>query len=194
MRHHIYIETQSLTKFIYSNNGTFTCAGAAKNANFCAGTSLSSNIIIRCTAGVGQPGNCNDNLAGLDPIGVKSNALCYQSTDVAGDAACSFNGTAYPDSGTPYKIGGSSSASSAPSSYATASTSSVAPPVSYTTSASVVTTASVTKPVTYSVPSASATASKTASVTPPVYTGAANSVKGGAAAVVMAAAAAVAFL
>ena len=37
-------------------NGTFQCAIA--NGTYCAGDSLSSNIIIRCTNGVGGSGNC----------------------------------------------------------------------------------------------------------------------------------------
>ncbi|MCJ1233196.1 hypothetical protein MMC14_001151 [Varicellaria rhodocarpa] len=88
-------------------NGTFVCASSAPSA-FCAGDSLSSNIIIRCTSGIGQPDNCNDNLAGVPPVGVKSFALCYQSSPIAGDGACSFNGIAYPDSGASFPIPGSS--------------------------------------------------------------------------------------
>merc|ERR1712014_2528 len=53
------------------NNGTFTCS--VPNGAFCAGEN--TNIIIRCTDGVGQPGNCNDNLAGYPPVGVQP-ALC----------------------------------------------------------------------------------------------------------------------
>jgi len=37
-------------------NGTFQCAIA--NGTYCAGDSLTTNIIIRCTNGVGAPGNC----------------------------------------------------------------------------------------------------------------------------------------
>jgi len=91
-------------------NGTFTCA--IPNGDYCAGESLSTNIIIRCTNGIGQPGNCNDNLAGVPPVGVKPFAPCYQTSDVAGDAACSWNGIAYPDSGSPYPIPGASVISS----------------------------------------------------------------------------------
>ncbi|ERF75497.1 hypothetical protein EPUS_08311 [Endocarpon pusillum Z07020] len=76
-------------------NGSFVCA--VSDANYCAGDSLSTNIIIRCTGTEGQPGNCNDNLAGIPPVGVKSSATCYQSSPSAGDAACSFDGNVYPE-------------------------------------------------------------------------------------------------
>jgi len=95
-------------------DGKFTCA--TPNKDYCGGDSLNTNIIIRCTGTVGTPGNCNDNLAGIAPVGVKSDALCYQSSTTAGDAACSFEGTAYPDSGSPFKIGGGSVSSMASSS------------------------------------------------------------------------------
>ncbi|MCJ1462154.1 hypothetical protein MMC07_000754 [Pseudocyphellaria aurata] len=89
------------------NTGHYVCpanAGPVPLA-FCAGESLATNIIIRCDGLVGQPGNCNDNLAGIPPVGVKLFAPCYQSSTVAGDAACSYDGIAYPDSGTPFQIG-----------------------------------------------------------------------------------------
>ncbi|MCJ1381596.1 hypothetical protein MMC17_004707 [Xylographa soralifera] len=59
-------------------NGTtaFQCPGAAAGKNFCAAASLTSNIIIRCAGTVGQPGNCDDNLAGVPPVGVKDFAPC----------------------------------------------------------------------------------------------------------------------
>ncbi|KAK3081436.1 hypothetical protein LTS18_006672 [Coniosporium uncinatum] len=92
-----------------SSTGTYSCP--VPEGAYCAGDSLSTNIIIRCTSGTGQPGNCNDNLAGISPIGVKSSAQCYQTSVSAGDAACSFNGLAYPDSGMPYPIAGASNSS-----------------------------------------------------------------------------------
>ncbi|MCJ1483630.1 hypothetical protein MMC06_003798 [Schaereria dolodes] len=87
----------------FSNN-TFQCLGASENKAFCAGDSLQTNIIIRCVGTVGQPGNCNDNLAGIPPVGVKVFAPCFQSSPTAGDAACSFDGVAYPDNGSPFNI------------------------------------------------------------------------------------------
>ncbi|KAH7036301.1 hypothetical protein B0J12DRAFT_270293, partial [Macrophomina phaseolina] len=62
-------------------------------------SSLATSIIIRCTGSVGQPANCNDNLSGISPLGVKSTAACYQSSATSGDAVCVFNGVAYPDGG-----------------------------------------------------------------------------------------------
>jgi hypothetical protein len=96
------------------NTGKFTCA--VPNGVYCAGDSLSTNIIIRCSNGVGQPGNCNDNLAGIPPVGVKSSALCYQSSLTAADGACSYNGVAYPDGKPSFTIGsGNTYPSSTPS-------------------------------------------------------------------------------
>ncbi|MCJ1357451.1 MAG: hypothetical protein MMC33_007447 [Icmadophila ericetorum] len=86
-------------QFTINPNGTITCAASDPNGDFCAGASLSTNIIIRCTSGVGQAGNCNDNLAGVPPVGVKDFAPCFQSSPTAGDAVCSFNGIGYPSNG-----------------------------------------------------------------------------------------------
>jgi len=50
--------------------------------DFCV--SSFSNIILRCstngTDGVLVAGNCNDNLAGVPPVGVKTDAICGNST------------------------------------------------------------------------------------------------------------------
>ncbi|KAF6232759.1 hypothetical protein HO173_008973 [Letharia columbiana] len=75
----------------------FICPSTPPNAAYCAGPSLTSNIIIRCTGTSGQAGNCNDNLAGVPPLGVKGFAPCDESSPTAGDAACSYGGTVYPD-------------------------------------------------------------------------------------------------
>ncbi|MCJ1224582.1 Mucin-12 [Toensbergia leucococca] len=81
---------------------SITCP--ASGGSFCASTSLTTNIIIRCIGTIGQPGNCNDNLAYVPPVGVKDFAPCYQSSPTAGDAACSYNNTIYPDVGMPFPI------------------------------------------------------------------------------------------
>ncbi|KAI9055931.1 hypothetical protein LZ554_000866 [Drepanopeziza brunnea f. sp. 'monogermtubi'] len=77
----------------------FVCPADKPNGAFCAGDSLGTNIIIRCTDGVGQPGNCNDNLAGYFPFGVRS-SLCWQSSATSGIAACSKNCIVQGGSGT----------------------------------------------------------------------------------------------
>ncbi|KAK6501018.1 hypothetical protein TWF506_003773 [Arthrobotrys conoides] len=84
--------------------GTFQCLGDSAGKRFCAGDSLTSNIIIRCNGERGQPGNCNDNLAGVPPIGVKTSALCWQSSETSGDADCSFDGIVYANDGTTFPI------------------------------------------------------------------------------------------
>ncbi|KAF3932589.1 hypothetical protein ABW20_dc0107604 [Dactylellina cionopaga] len=130
-------------QLVFTDDGQFQCLGSAAGKNFCAGDSLQTNIIIRCTGTKGQPGNCNDNLAGIPPVGVKSFAPCYQTSNTTGDAACSFNGIAYPDSGNSFPIPGASSSSSAVASSSVAaptygaSSSSVAVPTYGASSSSV---------------------------------------------------------
>ncbi|KAK6345742.1 hypothetical protein TWF718_007649 [Orbilia javanica] len=92
--------------------GVFQCLGDAADKNFCAGDSLSTNIIIRCNGEVGQPGNCNNNLAGVPPIGVKTSALCWQTSETAGDGACSFEGIVHSDDGTTFPVPSAASSSS----------------------------------------------------------------------------------
>jgi hypothetical protein len=65
------------------STNTWTCPIA--DGVYCAGDSLKTNIIIRCTGTVGQPGNCNDNLAGEPPLGVNP-TVCY--APALGTAAC----------------------------------------------------------------------------------------------------------
>jgi len=73
-------------------NGTFTCDVA--DMNYCASESLQTDIIIRCSGTVGQPGRCTNNLAGQPPLGVQP-ARCWQSSPTAGDAACEKNCVVY---------------------------------------------------------------------------------------------------
>jgi len=122
------------TAQVVYENGEYKCLGESAGKDFCAGTSLETNIIIRCTGEKGQPGNCNDNLAGVPPVGVKTFAPCYQSSNSAGDAACSYNGMAYPDSGEPYPIPGYPASSS--SSYSSSAAPSVYEPPSSSSSSS----------------------------------------------------------
>ncbi|KAM0333143.1 hypothetical protein ACHAQA_001802 [Verticillium albo-atrum] len=77
--------------------GVFTCA--KPGVAYCAGGSLDTDIIIRCNnASIGQPGRCTDNLAGQPPLGVNP-ALCFQTSETAGDAACEKNCIVYPEDG-----------------------------------------------------------------------------------------------
>jgi hypothetical protein len=71
-----------------STTGQFVCPASNPNGTFCAGDSLSTNIIFRCVNGIGGPGNCNDNLSGYPPVGVNY-APCWQTSSTSGDAACS---------------------------------------------------------------------------------------------------------
>ncbi|KAI4260574.1 MAG: hypothetical protein L6R42_003999 [Xanthoria sp. 1 TBL-2021] len=63
---------------------------------------LSTNIIIRCYGRRAVPANCNDNLAGISPIGVKDSAKCFDSLN--GVVACYYNGFVYPDAGNPFRL------------------------------------------------------------------------------------------
>ncbi|KAB5572634.1 hypothetical protein GE09DRAFT_1217184 [Coniochaeta sp. 2T2.1] len=79
------------------DNGTYICA--KPNVAYCAGDSMKTDIIIRCNSEMrGQPGRCSDNLAGEPPVGVRP-ALCYQTDNVKGDAACEKNCIVYGGSG-----------------------------------------------------------------------------------------------
>ncbi|MCJ1427688.1 hypothetical protein MMC29_005593 [Sticta canariensis] len=108
--------------------GRITCPVSAGPTSlaYCAGESLVTNIIIRCRGTFGQPGNCNDNLAGIPPVGVKYSP-CYQSSPLAGDAACSYDGIAYPDNGSPFRI--PSNVNTSTSSFTAISTSDISTPV-----------------------------------------------------------------
>ncbi|KAF2151107.1 hypothetical protein K461DRAFT_166836 [Myriangium duriaei CBS 260.36] len=91
-----------------SGTNSFICGQETGLAAYCAG----GDIIIRCNNGKGYAGNCNDNLAGEQPIGNNGLAGCYQSSPSSGDAACTKAGLVYPSSGSgaqsgsPYPIPG----------------------------------------------------------------------------------------
>lgn len=107
----------SSAQVVYNETtGDFLCPGSYPNGAWCAGNSGETNIIIRCTNGVGQPGNCNDNLAGRPPIGVRFSP-CYQPKAEVGDAACSRNCIVYPENGSaPFTIPGCTPTDPVPSS------------------------------------------------------------------------------
>lgn len=153
-------------------DGAFVCA--EPDARYCAGESLATNIIIRCSGTVGRPGNCNDkfattvsyepgqklmprSLAGIPPVGVKSFAPCYQSSPTAGDASCSYDGTVYPDDGSaPFPVpskGDSHSSETESSSYSYGG--------SMTTLTTHYTTGTVTQSYTVTVPCSTTTAATT---------------------------------
>jgi len=94
----VLIASAALTTAQVTSNpdGTFTCA--IPNAAYCAGDSLTTNIIIRCIGTVGQPGNCDDNLDGEPPFGL-SDSPCWQPSATSGQAACSKNCIVYGGSG-----------------------------------------------------------------------------------------------
>jgi len=80
------------------NGSQIICPANNPNGTFCAGDSLSTNIIIRCVNGVAGPGNCNDNLDGEPPVG-DFPTTCWQTSLSSGDAACAKNCVVYCGSG-----------------------------------------------------------------------------------------------
>ncbi|TKA71595.1 hypothetical protein B0A49_04728 [Cryomyces minteri] len=154
------------SQYVTNVNGTFSCP--ILNGAYCAGDSLVTNIIIRCNNGVGQPGNCNDNLSGEPPDGVNY-APCYQTSTTAGDAACSKNGTVYPASGAPFPVpvaGGSNSTTSASASVSASASASASGSAS--ASASVYTNGTTTAPTTITI--GTTTVSTASTVTLPIVT------------------------
>ncbi|KAL8364222.1 hypothetical protein RB601_009790 [Gaeumannomyces tritici] len=70
-------------------NGVIKCPKALAGS-FCVGESLLTKTIATCDAnGIGKRGLCSEFLAEKPPYG-SNDALCYQSSDVSGDAACEF--------------------------------------------------------------------------------------------------------
>lgn len=66
--------------------GTNKVSCAKPNAAYCMG----GDIILRCDGNsIGTAGRCSDNVAGYPPAG--GVAECYQSSELAGDAACQKN-------------------------------------------------------------------------------------------------------
>jgi len=83
----------SLVASVFAQNCTSRIYNCPATGSFdvCANDSLQNYVIIRCVDGCPQTGNCNDNLAGVPPVGVKTDALCYQDSTTAGNAQCTFN-------------------------------------------------------------------------------------------------------
>ncbi|KAE9375261.1 hypothetical protein N431DRAFT_463359 [Stipitochalara longipes BDJ] len=171
------------------NGSTIICPANNPNGNFCAGTSLGTNIIIRCVNGVAGPGNCNDNLDGEPPVGLNP-ALCYQSSPTAGDAACSKNCIVYgateftlPNC-TPYYTASSSSTSSSSSTGSsptysatspTTTSTTTYPPTSPTTSPTTSSTTTSTGTTVITTGSSTITKTFTTTYCPPSSTGTGSS-------------------
>lgn len=106
---------------IKNGNGTYTCA--LENGAYCVSASLESNMIIRCTNGIGYASNCDERLADKAPLG-SSYSPCWQASSRSGNAQCSKNGIIYPDGNntTPYPVPNYQKISASISSAATATT------------------------------------------------------------------------
>ncbi|KAL8791526.1 MAG: hypothetical protein Q9195_005854 [Heterodermia aff. obscurata] len=79
--------------------GDFLCP-LGKTA-FCAGTSLETNIIIRCNV-------TSPDKAAVPRLAfahkVLSNSIGYECSPAAGNAACAFKNIVYPDGGAPFSV------------------------------------------------------------------------------------------
>jgi hypothetical protein len=111
----------STAQVIKNGNGTYTCA--LENGAYCVSASLESNMIIRCTNGIGYASNCDERLADKTPLG-SSYSPCWQASPRSGNAQCSKNGIIYPDGNntTPYPVPNYQKISASISSAATATT------------------------------------------------------------------------
>ncbi|KAG9680606.1 hypothetical protein KCU95_g12139, partial [Aureobasidium melanogenum] len=111
----------STAQVIKNGNGTYTCA--LPSGAYCVSSSLESNMIIRCTNGIGYASNCDDRLAEKAPLG-SSYSPCWQASPRSGNAQCSKNGIIYPDGNntTPYPVPNYQTISASISSAATATT------------------------------------------------------------------------
>jgi hypothetical protein len=111
----------STAQVIKNGNGTYTCA--LPSGAYCVSTSLESNMIIRCTNGIGYASNCDERLADKAPLG-SSYSPCWQASPRSGNAQCSKNGIIYPDGNntTPYPVPNYQKISASISSAATATT------------------------------------------------------------------------
>ncbi|KAK7733632.1 hypothetical protein SLS57_000647 [Botryosphaeria dothidea] len=97
---------------------TYTCPTRSSGGSFCGGgggssPSLSARHLIRCAPNstAGTLLDCADALDPLVVVGlVKHAASCHQSSPARGDAACAFNGVAYPRDAAPFPICGARAA------------------------------------------------------------------------------------
>ncbi|KAJ9365609.1 hypothetical protein C8Q69DRAFT_499191 [Paecilomyces variotii] len=76
------------------STGTFICSKVG--GTYCDGKSMETATLISCLSlSVAEFHWCNAQLVNALPDDFKQSALCYQSSESAGDAVCAFNGTGY---------------------------------------------------------------------------------------------------
>lgn len=121
--------TTSTAQVIKNANGTYTCA--LSSGSYCASSSLTSNLIIRCNDHIGTVSNCDTRLASKLPTG-EQYSPCWQTSVIAGNAACTKNGIVYPDGNntTPYPVPNYQLLAASVSSVATASSTATSWPYS----------------------------------------------------------------
>ncbi|KAF4307976.1 hypothetical protein GTA08_BOTSDO03701 [Botryosphaeria dothidea] len=95
---------------------TYTCPARSSGGSFCGGGSsspISTRHLIRCAPNstAGTLLDCADALDPLVVVGlVRHAASCHQFSPAHGDAACAFNGVAYPRDAAPFPICGARAA------------------------------------------------------------------------------------
>ncbi|KAF3169611.1 hypothetical protein TWF106_002110 [Orbilia oligospora] len=73
-------------------DGTLNCPPDANRRSYCAGDSNSTEFIVHCDNGNARLGACSLDLVGVQPVGVKLGATCFEESKTAGDAVCVYDG------------------------------------------------------------------------------------------------------
>ncbi|KAK6360075.1 hypothetical protein TWF730_006229 [Orbilia blumenaviensis] len=73
-------------------DGTLNCPTDASRRSFCAGDSNSTEFIVHCNNGDASLSACSLDLVGVQPVGVKLGATCYEESKTSGDAVCVYDG------------------------------------------------------------------------------------------------------
>lgn len=108
---HNYPRTDMIFSFNTTSTQAFRCP--MPFGLFCAGPSMSQNLVMKCELGMPSPINCIEHTAAQLPLD-DYNARCFESAPTAGDAGCAKEGTVYPLSGKPFPLPAGSDDSSLP--------------------------------------------------------------------------------
>lgn len=73
-------------------DGTLNCPADANRRSYCAGDSNSTEFIVHCNNGDARLGACSLDLVGVQPVGVKLGAVCFEESKTSGDAVCVYDG------------------------------------------------------------------------------------------------------
>ncbi|KAK6345746.1 hypothetical protein TWF718_007653 [Orbilia javanica] len=73
-------------------DGTLNCPPEATRRSYCAGDSNSTEFIVHCNDGDARLGACSLDLVGVQPVGIKLGAICFEESKTSGDAVCVYDG------------------------------------------------------------------------------------------------------